>query len=146
MQRRLIVAAAALLISACTEQSKIDQQSIEPDAEALAPGDDVPPMTPRTAPFYVGVWAVDPALCSIAPGSGDPAPIAITENEFVGYENRCRVAEAQEGTEAGWRLSLVCMAEGVEYVETIDVDVDGDMLRLRRENAPETAFVRCIGE
>lgn len=143
VMRRLMTAAALALLASCTRQSEIDEQSIEPDAEALSPGDEVEPMEEPAAPYYVGVWAVDPAICAIAPGSGDPAPIAITEGEFIGYENRCRIGAAEEGTEGGWRLSLVCLAEGVEYVETVDVDIDGDMLRLKREDAPETAFVRC---
>lgn len=140
--KRLALAAAVFLF-ACSKQDEIDEQSIEPDAEALRPGDDVAPMKGADAPFYAGVWAVDPSLCAISPGSGDPAPIAITETEFIGYENRCRVADAVEGTEGGFSLSLVCLAEGVENVETIEVDVDGEMLRLKREGAPETAFVRC---
>jgi hypothetical protein len=35
------------------------------------------------------------------------------------------------------------MAEGVETVETLDVDVDGEMMRLKWKNGGEAAFVRC---
>lgn len=137
--------AAALVLSACGGAREIGKQSAEPDAEALTPGDEVPPMRRADAPFYVGVWAVDPAVCALAPGSAVPSPIAITAREFLGYENRCRIAGAQEGTEGGWRLALVCRAAGVETQETIEVDVDGAMLRLRR-GANETAYVRCKEE
>lgn len=100
-------------------------------------------MTPPTAPLFVGVWAAEQEWCEIAPGSGDPAPIAITENEFIGYENRCAIAQIEEGTEAGWRVTMTCQAEGVETTEIMELDIDGDKLRLRRGDNPETVFVQC---
>jgi hypothetical protein len=137
---RWTLAAAACLVS-CSRESEIDRQPIEPEAEAFerAPGVAQPP-------FYVGVWAVHPSVCAFAPGSADPSPIALTEREFLGYESRCRVAEAQEGTEGGWRLSLVCASDGIERVETLELDVDGAMLRVRRQDGPEAALVRCEEE
>lgn len=131
--RLLAIVSTSALVAGCGERREIDEQPIEPSGDASAAAE----------PFYVGVWAADAAFCANAPGSGEAAPIEITAGEFVGYENRCRIVDRQEGTEAGWRLSMICAAEGAETPDTIDVDVDGDMLRLKRAEGPEIAFVRC---
>ena len=136
---------AALAVGACSK-SDINDQPIEPTIEPAAPGEDTAPLTPPRVPVYYGVWAVDKELCDLAPGSAAASPIAFAEGEFIGFENRCRIDAAQEGTEGGYRINLVCMAEGVETVETVDVDVDGEMLRIRRSEGAETVFVRCEGE
>lgn len=148
VHRRIFAAASAVAaIAACGEgEPDISEQPIEPTVEPAAPGAETAPLTPPSAPVYVGVWSIDSELCGVAAASAVPGPIAITESEFLGYENRCSIAHAQEGTEGGYKLTLSCRSEGVEYQETIDVDVDGEMLRLRREDAPETAFVRCPDE
>ena len=139
-----LFAVAALTLGACgREEPEIEDQPLEPAAEDLDIAEGVAPTEPMAEPAYYGVWAADADWCDIAPGSADPSPIAFTESEFVGYENRCRVGYAEEGTEGGWRLELVCMGEGVEYTDVVEVDVDGEMLRMRREGAEEAVFVRC---
>ncbi len=140
----LAVVCIALAAVACDRRPKTETD--EPVIEPAAPGEDVAPQKPATAPVYYGVWAAKEDLCDIAPGSADPSPIAFAEGEFVGYENRCHIGEVQEGTEGGYRLSLVCVSEGVEAVQTLDVDVDGETLRLKWQNGGEATFVRCKEE
>lgn len=137
-------AAAALFFfaAACGREGRapdIDDQPPEP----VAPAEETLPMEASGQPLFVGVWAADPDWCDITPGSGDPAPIALTEGEFVGYENRCRIGDYREGTEGGYQVALVCEAEGVEYSEIVELDIDGVMMRMRRAEGPETVFTRC---
>jgi hypothetical protein len=147
---RIWLAAVVLsaFIGACDRsEPKIEDQPGEPVIEPAAPGEDVAPLTPPAAPVYYGVWAADEDWCANAPGSSEKAPIAFTEGEFVGYENRCHIGDAQEGTDGGYQLALVCTAEGIETVETLDVDVDGEMLRLKwHSSGGEAVFVRCKEE
>ena len=143
---RILAAANAALLAACGSDEAapdIDEQPAEPILPAEA--ETVAPIEAPDAPAYIGVWALSADVCDAAPGSADPSPIALTEGEFIGYENFCRIGYAEEGTEGGWRLELICDAEGVEYMELAEVDVDGEMLRLKRGDAPETALVRCEG-
>lgn len=141
-------ALATLAIAACDRgEPAIENQPNEPIIEPAAPGEEVAPQTPPAAPVYYGVWAAEVDCCDNAPGSSESAPIAFTETEFVGYENRCHIGEAQEGTDGGYQLALVCTAEGIETVETLDVDVDGEMLRVKWLNSGgEAHFVRCNKE
>jgi len=138
----LALAAATVAVAGCERTPDISEQSHEPDAEALTPGDAVAPLSAATAPFFVGKWAPEMDACAIAPGLAG-GPVIITETEFVGPEGRCRIGMAAEGTEGGWRLERVCLADGVETVDAIDVDVDGEMLRVSQDGAPEAALVRC---
>lgn len=140
----LAAAAIAILIAGCDRgEPNIQDQPNEPVIEPAAPGEEVAPQKPSTAPVYYGEWAAEAERCDVAAGSSERSPIAFTETEFVGYENRCQIGEAQEGTEGGYQLALVCTAEGVETVETLDVDVDGEMLKLKWQNGGEAVFVRC---
>lgn len=135
-----------LLIGACSQEPKIENQPEEPvfDEESLVTaGEDVQPLEALSGPAYQGVWASKRSVCDIYPGSADPAPIAITEQEFIDYEKRCMIGSAEEGTEGGWRLALVCSSDGIEYTESLDVDVDGEMLRMRRDDGDEVTMVRC---
>ncbi|MBB5518161.1 hypothetical protein [Amphiplicatus metriothermophilus] len=143
--RRAIAAlalAAGASLSACDGEPDARNQPLEP---AVEPGPGAQDGERPTAhqPVYIGVWAAEPALCGVAPGSADPSPVAFTADAFIGYENRCRIANAQEGTEGGYRLDLLCEGEAAPYAETVDVDVGGDMLRLSRADGQETVFVRC---
>ncbi|MGE0409234.1 MAG: hypothetical protein AB7P23_08225 [Amphiplicatus sp.] len=142
MVRTAAFALFALLV-ACDRRPAIEDQPIEPAVEPAAPGEETAPLIPEEAPVYYGVWAREAKDCGVAPGSADPAPVAFAEGEFVGYENRCRVGKVEEGTEGGYQLELFCMAEGVETVEEVELDVDGEMLRMRWGDAPETTFMRC---
>lgn len=132
---------ALIAAAACSksDEPKIEDQSDEP----VLPSIETAPLIEPDAPAYVGVWAAEKDWCSIAPGAADPSPIALTEGEFIGYENLCRIGYAEEGTEGGWRMELICQSEGVEYTEVVDLDVDGEMLRLTRNGAAEALFTRC---
>ena len=149
----VLAAALALSAFACSRDDENEAAapvSDEPavgEVDPIAPGDDVQPFEALTGPAYEGVWALSEDICDVTPGSADPAPIAITEREFIGYENRCLIASAEEGTEGGWTLELVCEGEGVEYRETVDVDVDGETISLksRDDDVPDTRLVRCEG-
>lgn len=142
--RFLPLAGACALLAACGDADDATYAApVEPTVEPSAPAEETAPMVPAAAPVYVGVWAANPAWCASAPGAGEEAPIAITEAEFLGYENRCMIGDGQEGTEGGYQLALSCQADGVERQEIIEVDVDGETLRLKREGADETVFVRC---
>ncbi|MEQ8178690.1 MAG: hypothetical protein RIC52_06215 [Amphiplicatus sp.] len=145
--RFLPLLGAAALLAACGDDDAVTYGApVEPTVEPAAPAEETAPMVPAEAPVYVGVWAAKPEWCANAPGSGEEAPIAITEAEFLGYENRCLIGDGQEGTEGGYQIALSCQAEGVEYQEVVEVDVDGETLRLKREGVDETVFVRCPDE
>jgi len=142
--RTALAAASALALAACGDGNRnIENQPIEPTVEPAPPGAETSPMTPADTPVYYGVWAADPELCALAPGAADPSPIAFSEGEFVAYGRRCRIAEAAEGTEGGYQLDILCRGGGPETAETVEVDVDGNMLRLRGEDGAETAYSRC---
>lgn len=134
---------ALVFVAACGRGPEVEARPEEPTVEPAAPGEETTAMIPASAPVYTGVWAADASWCGVAPGSADPSPIAFAEGEFIGYENRCRVAEEREGTEGGYQLDLYCESEGAEYQETIEVDVDGSMLRMRRDGLDELLFFRC---
>lgn len=134
---RTLLCLAAFALAACTGRGPdISEQPLEPTLQPSAPAE-------GTAPVYVGLWAGEAGWCENAPGSGERASVSFTESEFLGYENRCLISQSAEGTEGGYRLVLSCLAEGVERQETVDIDVDGTMLRMRRDGADETVFVRC---
>lgn len=140
---------AFALLAACgdAEERAVREAPVEPTVEPAAPAEDAAPMIPPAAPVYVGVWAAEADWCENAPGSGENAPIAITEGEFLGYENRCLIGQVEEGTEGGYLVALACESEGVERTEVLELDVDGEMLRMKREGADdETVFVRCPEE
>lgn len=144
---RAALAASALALAACGNGNRnIETQPIEPTVEPAPPGAESEPMIPADTPVYYGVWAADPDLCGVPPGSADPSPIAFSEGEFVAYGRRCRIAEAEEGAEGGYRLDILCRGGGPETAETVDVDVDGNMLRVTREDGAETAYSRCEGD
>jgi hypothetical protein len=136
------LAVAAALLVACGRNPAIEDQSPEPDAEALSPGDEVPPIPASSAPFYVGKWAARAEWCDAAPGVAE-GPILIAGTKFIGPSLQCRIGRAVEGTEGGWRLERVCRRDGVETTDEIDVDVDGEMLRIAEAGAPEVALTRC---
>jgi hypothetical protein len=137
----------AMALAACGRGVReIDKQPQEPDVELPQQGTGVAPSAPISPPGWIGVWAKEANQCAMAPGTGNDAPVSLTSTEFLGYGERCRIGAAEEGTEGGWRLELVCTTDGVERIEAMDVDVDGTMLRLTRENVEEMALVRCEGK
>jgi len=139
--QRVLPVLLFVMTGAC---SKSDDPKIEDQpAEPVLPSIETAPLAEPNAPAYVGVWAAGKDWCGVAPGSADPSPIAFTEGEFIGYENLCRIGYAEEGAQGGWRMELICESEGVEYTDVVELDVDEEMLRLVRADAPETTFVRC---
>lgn len=137
--------AAAIALAGCERGPETADPSNEPEAGALRPGDDVAPASAASAPFFVGKWAASHDACATAPGLAD-GPVIITETEFVGPGGRCRIGFAAESDEGGWRLERVCRSDGVESVDSVDVDVDGDMLRISQDGAEEAALMRCADQ
>lgn len=138
-----LVAAAAL--ASCGREASAPDAPIEPGHEIsaeIAAG--AAPQEPLAPPAWLGEWAPDPALCGIAPGSADPSPVSFTAGEFMGYEERCRIGAAEEGTEGGWLLALVCEDATGELVRLLEVDVDGATMRLKRDGGPEATLLRCV--
>ena len=145
---RILVTVLVFGIVACSQEPKIEDQPDEPllgEVDPNAPGEDVQSIDSLSGPAYQGVWSTEQSLCATFPGSADPSPIAITDGEFVEFGRRCLVGNAEEGTEGGWQLGLICNNDGVEFTEVIDLDVDGEMLRLRRDGKEEEIYVRCSG-
>ena len=97
----------------------------------------------------VGIWAAEPDWCAYASqiGSHDPAPIALTETEFLGLENSCTITEVR-GTGVGfsWAIDMVCQSEGSTYDDQMLVLLAGaDELYIYRGFAP-VRFNRCTNE
>ncbi len=137
---RVMSVSLLLLAAACGErEAKAPEEPKAPAPEADI--DEGPTVT--LAPLYIGVWAAEEDWCGVEPGSADPSPIEFTEDELIGYENRCSIESVEEGTEGGYQLVLSCTGEGVTSSETAEVDVDGDTLSMRRNGGEATTFVRC---
>ncbi|MGP3697512.1 hypothetical protein [Rhodobacter sp. NSM] len=84
---------------------------------------------------WLGDWAADPAWCAEAGRTGEvpEAPIRITATEFVGYENRCRITEADPlQVLPGAELLLECEAEGETFADArlLVIDAAESMLML----------------
>lgn len=135
------VVLGAVALAGCSNSDEPAVQDEAPNPTLVA--EDIAPIAEPDAPAFVGVWAADTAWCGITPGSADPGPVVFTEGEFLGYENICRIGYAAEGTEGGFRLEMICEAEGVEYTDVVDVEVDGDILRMRRGDEEEVLLNRC---
>ncbi len=135
--------AGVSLAAACSGSQEPEGERRTQTVEPVIADVETAPLEEADAPAYVGVWAADASWCAIQPGSADPSPIAVTEAEFIGYENLCRIGYAEEGADGAWRMELICDGEGVEYTELAELDLDGDTMQLRRGDGPETAFVRC---
>ncbi len=70
--------------------------------------------------WWQGIWAAEPQWCVAADriGSVTPAPIAITEDEMLGYENSCEISDVQELVDVGAvRFRVTCQSEGETSVE-----------------------------
>ncbi len=136
--QRHLVFAALLVLAACNEEVVVEEPEIpgELEAEAIDEGAAEP-----APPLYIGVWAADKDACAVPPG--EPGRIVFTDDRFLGYENTCRITSSEEGTEGGWRLAMTCEAEGMTVDEIADADVDGDRLRLSRNEGEPVEFIRC---
>ncbi len=132
----LLVLFALLGVAACNEKIVVEEPKAVEDGVTLV-GNSV-------APLYIGVWAADDDLCAAAPG--EPGPVEFTATQFLGYENTCDIVSSEEGTEGGWRLEMRCTAEGDTIMETADVDLDGERLRVSRNGGDPVTFVSCLGD
>ncbi|WP_145104026.1 hypothetical protein [Cereibacter sediminicola] len=84
---------------------------------------------------WLGDWAADPDWCAQAGRTGEvpEAPIRITDSEFLGYENRCRITEADPlQILPGAELVLDCTAEGETFADArlLVIDAADSMLML----------------
>lgn len=128
------LAAMALLGAAsCGERVVVEEP------EAVEAGESI--VGEGAEPLYIGVWAANKDMCNAAPGT--PGAVAFTASQFRGYENTCDILSSEEGTDGGWRLEMRCMAEGETVMETADVDLDGERLRVSRNGGEPVTFVSC---
>lgn len=70
--------------------------------------------------WWQGIWAAEAEWCVSAAdiGAVTPAPIAITPDAVLGYENSCAISDAVEMGGAGAvHLRLRCQSEGNTYDE-----------------------------
>ena len=98
-------------------------ETIDPPSEAgTRPADGVFP--------FQGRWASSFTDCSLEPGSAEEAPILITPNEIVGYENRCNILDVEVLDEAEGRYEVMsqCMAEGESFTQNWSFRVTGNTL------------------
>ncbi len=133
---RLFILVLCSLTVACNRQVSVEEPAV-PERVKTEAGE-IPNTLP---PLFIGIWAADPAWCDN--GEDEPGPIEFTSDSFLGYENSCDIVSAVEGTDGGWRLNLRCTGEGEIVEETMDVDIDGDMLRIARNDGDLIEFSRC---
>ena len=78
------------------------------------------PFAVQAQQWWQGNWTFDPEWCAQVDkiGSVTPAPIAITQDEIIGYENTCSITRAKpmEGI-AAVHLHLSCQSEGDTFEE-----------------------------
>lgn len=93
-----------------------------------------------------GIWAGESEWCRNADriGSVTPAPIALTADEVLGYENSCTVNSAQElpGMNT-WQLSISCQSEGDTFDEERLVMVGDNTLWMWWGAGEPIRFERC---
>lgn len=121
---------------ACNEKIVVEEPKAIEDGEVL--------IGANVEPLYIGVWAADTERCDVAPG--EPGPVVFTATEFLGFENTCDIVSSQEGTDGGWRLEMRCTGEDETRMETADVDLDGERLRVSRNGDDPVIFVSCLGD
>lgn len=98
--------------------------------------------------WWQGVWAWDKAWCTQAEhiGSVTPAPIAITRDEVLGYENSCRIVRTQPEVDfAAVKLWLECQAEGETYDEVRLILNGGEAIWVWFGGDEPVKFQRCAG-
>lgn len=133
---KFLLPLALLSAAACNEEVIVEEPEVTEEGEVLVGSD--------ADPLYVGVWAADDDLCDAAPG--EPGPVEFTTTRFLGYENTCDIVSSEEGTEGGWRLQMRCSGEGETAMETFDVDLDGDRLRVSRNGGEPVTFISCTDD
>ena len=97
-------------------------------------------------PRWVGIWSAEPEWCVNAAyvGSRTPAPVQLTPDEFLGYENTCQLkAVRQVGGLDAWQFTLECQSEGSTYDDAFTGLLEGaDALWLLWGRDP-VKFTRC---
>ncbi|WP_425410149.1 hypothetical protein [Hyphococcus sp.] len=130
---RIFTALAFAGLAACNEKVVVEEPKATEEGEPLVGA--------AADPLYIGVWAADKELCAVAPG--EPGPVEFTADQFLGYENTCDILSSEEGTDGGWRLEMRCTGEGQTVMETADVDLDGERLRISRNGGEPVTFYYC---
>lgn len=94
---------------------------------------------------WQGIWSYDPAWCAVSDriGSVTPAPVALTETEFLGYENSCEIKAVSDAGYSAWTLRLECQSEGSTYDNVFTVLVGDGRLWLWDGAGEPTPFHRC---
>ena len=95
---------------------------------------------------WQGIWSAEPDWCANADriGSVTPAPIAITADELLGYENSCDITAVAEITDLNaWQIDITCFSEGDDYEERRLLMVDRDRLWIWAGVDDPVAFERC---
>lgn len=99
-------------------------------------------------PRWVGIWSAEPEWCVNAAyvGSRTPAPVQLTPDEFLGYENTCQLKEVRQvGELDAWQFALECQSEGSIYDDVFTGLLEGpDVLWLLWGRDP-VKFTRCPG-
>lgn len=149
MIRALITCALIGGAAACADQSPVTQdvtqETAPPVEEVVIEAEETAPIVDENAPAYVGLWGGDEASCALAPGSSEEAAIAITEGEYVGYDEFCRIGYAEQSEDGVWSLEMVCDAEGVEYTEIIKVASGEGTITITHSDDDVKTLTRCAG-
>jgi len=105
----------------------------------------MPCMAQASEPWQ-GAWAFDPAWCEAADkiGSVSPAPIRLTADEFLGYENSCVLTRVEDIGLNAWGLSLHCESEGDFYEDDRIVMVHNNKMWMWYGLEAPTEFRRCV--
>ena len=93
-----------------------------------------------------GIWSAEADWCVNADriGSVTPAPILLSAEEMLGYENSCVMKSVSEiGELNAWTLTVSCQSEGETYDESQLVMVDGDTLFMWWGADEPIRFTRC---
>lgn len=100
--------------------------------------------------WWHGFWADERKWCVNADkiGGAEPAPLAITDRELLGYEISCVITYVDDMPDAGAvRLTLACDGEGEHYEEErlLLNSGDGSMWMWFGEGEP-IRFLHCLDE
>ena len=91
---------------------------------------------------YEGAWAAKVAWCGHSSSQTDEVPITISSKGLEGYEYGCSFASVNKLGNA-WIATMVCGAEGENWVETMRMTVSGNTLTLKADGKRGVKFIRC---
>lgn len=125
-----------LLLAACGQEAEPTDTAQDPSVPAVVEEPSISASMPGAGPTsFVGRWAADVAWCPNT--NGDTQPITITPTQFIGYENRCDIADVTQ-TSGAYQATLRCQSEGTTSTERVRMAVQGQNLSLTyvdRDNA-----------